>query len=61
MQFYNWILGCTLIYATLFGIGKIIFKEWSAGLVFIVVAVVAGALISLNLARADWEEPPISD
>jgi SSS family solute:Na+ symporter len=61
MQFYNWILGCTLIYATLFGIGKIIFKEWPAGLAFIAVAVVAGALISLNLARADWDEPPVSD
>ena len=61
MQFYNWILGCTLIYATLFGIGKIIFKEWLAGLAFIAVAVVAGALISLNLAWADWDEPPISD
>jgi Na+/proline symporter len=61
IQFYNWILGCTLIYATLFGIGKIIFKEWAAGFIFIVVAVVAGALISLNLARADWDEPPTSD
>ena len=44
MQFYNWILGCTLIYATLFGIGKIIFKEWPAGLAFIAVAVVAGCI-----------------
>jgi SSS family solute:Na+ symporter len=61
MQFYNWILGCTLIYATLFGIGKIIFKEWPTGLAFIAVAVVAGALISVNLARADWDEPPISE
>ena len=60
-QFYNWILGCTLIYATLFGIGKIIFKEWLAGSAFIAVAVVASALISLNLSRADWNEPPISD
>ena len=31
MQFYNWILGCVLIYTTLFGIGKLIFKEWPAG------------------------------
>ena len=31
MQFFNWILGCVLIYATLFGIGKLIFKEWTAG------------------------------
>lgn len=58
MQFYNWILGCTLIYATLFGIGKLIFKEWIAGIAFVLLAVVAGALISLNLSRADWDEPP---
>ena len=32
MQFCNWILGCVLIYATLFGIGKLIFKEWPVGL-----------------------------
>ena len=30
MQFYNWILGCVLIYTTLFGIGKLVFKEWTA-------------------------------
>src|SRR6185437_6404214 len=28
-QFANWILGCVLIYATLFGIGKIIFHEFA--------------------------------
>ena len=56
MQFYNWILGCVLIYATLFGIGKLIFKEWPAGLAYIAAAVVAGALISRNLSQADWDE-----
>jgi Na+/proline symporter len=56
VQFYNWILGCVLIYATLFGIGKLIFKEWAVGLVYSVAAVVAAALISRNLSRADWRE-----
>ena len=55
-QFYNWILGCILIYATLFGIGKLVFKEWPAGLAFMTAAIVAGVLISRNLSQADWTE-----
>ena len=55
-KFVNWILGCMLIYASLFGIGKLIFKEWTAALVCIVVAVIAAVLISRNLSQADWPE-----
>jgi solute:Na+ symporter, SSS family len=53
LQFANWILGCALIYGSLFGIGKLIFKEWRAGLVYLLVAIVAGALISRNLSRGE--------
>jgi solute:Na+ symporter, SSS family len=56
VQFANWILGCALIYATLFGIGKVIFKEWMAAGICLTVAVVAAALISRNLSQADWSE-----
>jgi Na+/proline symporter len=55
-QFFNWLLGCVLIYGALFGVGKVIFKQWEEGCVYIAVAVVAGALISRNLSRADWRE-----
>jgi Na+/proline symporter len=61
MQFYNWILGCVLIYATLFGIGKLIFKEWTAGVILTGIAGVAAVLISRNLSQADWQESPSSD
>jgi Na+/proline symporter len=61
MQFFNWILGCVLIYATLFGIGKLIFKEWTAGLIYTLAAAVAAVLISRNLSQADWQETPSSD
>jgi hypothetical protein len=61
VQFANWILGCVLIYTTLFGIGKLIFKEWPMGAAFIVVAVIAGALISRNLSQTNWEESPVSE
>jgi Na+/proline symporter len=58
MQFYNWLLGCVLIYATLFGIGKLVFKEWAAASAYSVAALVAAVLISRNLSQADWQESP---
>jgi len=54
VQFVNWLLGCVLIYASVFGIGNLIFKEWLAGGVWLGVALVAGAIISHNLSQADW-------
>ena len=54
-QFFNWFLGCALIYGSLFGIGKLIFKEWLTALVYLAVAVSAGLLISWNLSRVGWE------
>jgi uncharacterized membrane protein len=56
VQFFNWILGCVMIYTTLFGIGKLFFKEWQMGAVYIAVALVAAVLISRNLSQADWTE-----
>jgi len=55
VQFFNWILGCVLIYASLFGIGKLVFKEWEQGSLYLVVAIAAGALISWNLSRVEWQ------
>jgi hypothetical protein len=54
-QFANWILGCALIYGSLFGIGKLIFKEWALGSLYLLVAIVAGVLITRNLARVGWQ------
>ena len=54
-QFFNFFLGVVLIYASLFGIGKLIFKEWVWGLLYLVVAIVAGVLISWNLSRVGWK------
>ncbi|HZZ26407.1 MAG TPA: sodium:solute symporter family protein [Pirellulales bacterium] len=55
LQFVNWFFGCVLIYASLFGLGEIIFKEWIAGGVYLLFAVIAAAVISRNLSRADWQ------
>ncbi|MGD9633608.1 MAG: sodium:solute symporter family protein [Pirellulales bacterium] len=56
VQFVNWLLGCALIYSSVFGIGNLVFKEWRAGAVWLAVALVAAAIISYNLSRADWSE-----
>jgi len=53
LQIFNWILGCVLIYGSLFGIGKLIFKEWGTGLLFLLIAITAGVLISRNLSRGE--------
>jgi solute:Na+ symporter, SSS family len=55
LQFVNWLAGCVLIYGTLFGIGKLIFKEWTAAGAYLIAAAVAAAIISRNLSQADWE------
>ena len=50
----DWLCGCALIYGALFGIGKIILKDYEAGLGFIAVAVVAAAVIYWDLSRRGW-------
>jgi SSS family solute:Na+ symporter len=42
----NWLAGVIAVYATLFGIGKILFGEWAAGAVLVVIAAVAFAWIA---------------
>jgi solute:Na+ symporter, SSS family len=50
VQLGNWILGCTLIYAAMFGIGYIVFKKWLPGAGLLVLALGCGWLISRNLS-----------
>jgi hypothetical protein len=54
-------LGCFLIYASLFGIGKIIFKEWTAGILCLLGASIAATLISRGLSRAEWRAADAGD
>ncbi len=50
----DWICGCALIYGALFGIGKIILKDFTTGAVYLLVAVVAAVIISWDLSRRGW-------
>ena len=52
---FNWIMGCVLVYCSLFGIGKVVFQEWIPGLVLLLIAAVAGYLIFWDLSRRGWE------
>jgi SSS family solute:Na+ symporter len=59
LQFANWILGCALIYGSLFGIGKLIFKEWGWGFLYLLIAIIAGALITRNLSRDEMTDQTV--
>jgi hypothetical protein len=42
MQLLAWVLGCTFVYATLFGVGSALYGNTSQAAVFAVVWVVSG-------------------
>lgn len=50
----NWVLGVALVYATLFGIGEVIFGEWGRAAIFLLIAAVCGAVMAWNLNRTRW-------
>jgi Na+/proline symporter len=50
----DWLCGCALIYGALFGIGKVILKDYGTGSAFIAVAVVAAGIIYWDLNRRGW-------
>ena len=51
----DWLLGVAMIYAFLFGAGKIIFGQHALGLVFLAAGLVLGAVIYLDLNRRGWK------
>ncbi len=50
----DWLSGVVLVYMTLFGTGKLILGETVQGLVFFVIAFVAGWVIYRDLSRRGW-------
>jgi hypothetical protein len=54
LQWTNWIAGVIAVYATLFGIGKLVFGDLGTGFILLAVAAVAFAWI----ARSFREERP---
>ncbi len=52
---FDWIMGCVLVYGSLFGIGKLVLMHWISGILLLVIASVAGYLIYWDLSRRGWE------
>ncbi|MFB3827395.1 MAG: sodium:solute symporter family protein [Bryobacteraceae bacterium] len=54
-NFLDWIAGCVMIYGALFGVGKLILKDYLLGAIFLAFAVLAGAVIYWDLNRRGWQ------
>ena len=52
---FDWIMGCTLVYCCMFGIGELVLQAWIAGLALLAVAVIAGCMIYWSLSRKGWQ------
>ncbi|MFQ5663457.1 MAG: sodium:solute symporter family protein [Terriglobia bacterium] len=50
-----WVLGCALVYLTLFATGKLLLGFWWSGLMLLAGAIAAGSLLYLQFARRRWE------
>jgi SSS family solute:Na+ symporter len=53
-SFFDWIMGCALIYCAMFGIGELVLQEWLPGLILLVCAALAGYFIYASLSRRGW-------
>ena len=53
LAWLNWLAGVVAVYATLFGIGKIVFGEWGLGFLLLAIAVAAFVWIARALRVAD--------
>lgn len=55
-QIVNWIVGCLMVYTTLFGVGYILFGQLLAGLGCLAAAGLAAAILYINLKRHGFEK-----
>jgi solute:Na+ symporter, SSS family len=52
---FDWVMGCTLVYCTMFGIGEFVLQAWLAGLILMACAAIAGWLIYWSLSKRGWQ------
>ena len=52
---FDWVMGCTLVYCCMFGIGELVLQAWITGFVLLAVAALAGYFIYWSLSRRGWE------
>ena len=53
---FSWVLGCAMVYMTLFGLGYVIFGAVVKGVVLLVLAGICAWILNANLARSGWEK-----
>jgi len=51
----DWLLGCLMVYMTLFGIGNLLLRSTSLGIVLLAGAALAGYTIYWDFSRRGWE------
>jgi solute:Na+ symporter, SSS family len=51
-----WVLGCVMIYAALFGAGKLLLEHWAPGIILMVIAVVCASLMWRELSQVKESE-----
>jgi Na+/proline symporter len=51
----DWICGCVMIYGSLFGVGKLILKDYGLGVPFLGLGLAAGVVIYWDLNRRGWK------
>jgi Na+/proline symporter len=54
--FIDWICGVIVVYASLFGIGSLIFAEFLKASVILAIGVIAAAIIYFDLQKRGWEQ-----
>ena len=54
--FIDWLAGCIMVIAALFGIGRLVLGEYAAGAGYLAVAGLAAAIIYWHLSRIGWEQ-----
>jgi solute:Na+ symporter, SSS family len=52
---FDWVMGCTLVYCCMFGIGELVLQAWLVGFLLFAIAAVAGYLIYWSLSRRGWQ------
>jgi Na+/proline symporter len=54
--FISWLAGSAMIMSTLFGIGRLIFAEYTSAIVYFVIAALATALIIWQMNKLGWRK-----
>jgi Na+/proline symporter len=52
----SWVVGCAMVYCTLFGTGKLIFKEFGLGVILLLVAAICAWVLGRQISRMTASE-----